>query len=159
MKKPIILSLSVLFLSGCATYKFHYGSPPYNKGYVVSRDDYTILEYTSGKDNTVPQDLDLAKERFQRRRKIVEHYYKKMDYIENNFKKTFWNPPLMFLGAISGTLRLPSIIIRDFRYERNPKYKEWIDKRENEKDAREEAYLNKLREELNIYIQKDLLEE
>lgn len=88
MKKILILIALVVFLSGCATYKFQRGLKPYDKGYVVSRDDYTIVEYTIGKNNSVP-DLGLARQRFKKRRNIVEHYYKKMGYIENRFKMAF----------------------------------------------------------------------
>lgn len=158
MKKLISLFFLVLFLSGCATYKFQRGKEPYHKGYVLSRDDYAILEYTIGKDNSVPK-LELAKERFKRRRKIVEHYYKKMGYIENHFKMVFWNPAIFSLKIAMGVFRLPGIAISDYRSRHNPKYRERIRKIEDEKDAREEARINKLKDELNVYIQKELASE
>ena len=77
MRKVILLVLLVVFLSGCATYKFQRGKEPYHKGYVVSRDDYIIPEYTTGKDNSVPN-LEIAKKRFKKRKATVEYYYKKM---------------------------------------------------------------------------------
>lgn len=157
MKISILLIL-IVFLSGCATYDFHYGKAPYDKGYVASRDNYPILEYTIGKDNNVP-DLKLSKERFDRRRKIVEHYYKKMGYIENHFKMTFWDPCVMFLKLVGGVFRLPFIAISDYRYGHNPKYKANIDRREEVKEALQEARIRKLKEGLNIYIQKDLGQE
>lgn len=147
-----------LFLAGCATYKFQHGKAPHDKGYVVSRDDYAILEYTVGNDNSVPK-LDLAKERFKQRRKIVEHYYKKMGYIENHFKMALFDPCIYFVKLIGGVFRLPAIAISDYRSNHNQKYKERIRKLEDDKDTREEARVNKLKEELNLYIQKGLSKE
>jgi len=159
MKKTFALFLMVLFLSGCATYKFHYGKKPYDSGYVASREDRTILEYTIGKDDSVSPDLELAKERFRRRRKVVEHYYKKMGRIDNNFRKNFWGFFEMFSGFLTGVFRLPFIIISDYRYEHNPEYQERIDSLEQEKETREQARLDKLKQELNTYIQQDLAKE
>lgn len=158
MRKATIFVLLTLFLSGCATYKFHHGKEPYDKGYVVSRDDYSILEYTIGQDNTVPG-ITLAKERFNRRKKIVEHYYKKMGFIENNFKKTFWNPATYFLKVAGGLFRLPFIVVSDYKYRHNPEYREKIRRLEDEKDTQEESRINKIKDELNVYIQQDLTKE
>jgi hypothetical protein len=148
----------LFFLSGCATYKFHYGAKPYNKGYVVSRDASDILEYTLGKDNSVPE-LKLAKERFTRRRKTVEYYYKQMGYIEDKFKQTFLDYPVMFLKMLGGVFRLPSLWIADYKYAHDPKYRERIDRLNKEEEEREQARLDKLKGELSAYIQKDLAQE
>jgi hypothetical protein len=158
MKKTILLVLLVIFLSGCATYKFQHGREPYNKGYVVSRDDYIIPEYTIGKDNSVPS-IELAKERFKKRRQMVEYYYEKMGYIENKLKTTFWEPTVLFLKFIGGVFRLPSIAISDYKYEHNPQYREKIIKMQQEQDALEEARIQNLKKELNSYIQKELAKE
>jgi len=158
MKRIVFLVVLAVFLSGCATYKFHHGKAPYDKGYVVLRDDYTILEYTIGKDKTVPN-LELARERFKKRKNMVEHYYKKMGYIENNLKMTFWDPPVLFLKFIGGVFRLPSIAIADYKYEHNPQYREKIIKMQQEQDASEEARIQKLKDTLNIYIEKELAKE
>ena len=158
MKKIILLVLLVVFLSGCATYKFQHGREPYNKGYVVSRDDYIIPEYTIGKDNSVPS-IELAKERFKKRRQMVEYYYEKMGYIENKLKTTFWEPTVLFLKFIGGVFRLPSIAISDYKYEHNPQYREKIIKMQQEQDALEEARIQNLKKELNSYIQKELAKE
>jgi hypothetical protein len=155
----LIFTFCILNFLGCATYKFKLGTVPYDKGYVVLRDDYTIPEYTLGKDNSVSNNLDLAKDRFKRRKNMVEHYYKKMGYIENNFKMTFWNPCILFLKAIGGVFRLPSIAISDYKYEHNPKYREKIIRMEQEEDTKEEMRTQKLKEQLNNYIQKDLAKE
>lgn len=159
MKRIASLFLLVTFLAGCATYRFQHGSKPYDKGYVASRDDNTILEYTLGKDNTVPDNLALARERFKRRRKIVEHYYKKMDYIDNHFKMIFWNPCIYTLKTMKGIFRLPFIAISDYRYAHNPKYRERMGKTEAQIDAQEEKHLQQLKDKLNLYIQKDIARE
>jgi hypothetical protein len=148
----------LLFLSGCATYKFHKGQSPDDKGYVVSRGDKTILEYTAGRDNSAP-DLKLARERFERRKATVEHYYKKMGYIENRFKQFFWDPPALFVDFIGGIFRLPFIAARDYKYEHDPRYREKITKMEEKQDAYEAARIEDLKERLNAYIQKDLVRE
>lgn len=158
MKKFFIILVALAFISGCATYKFHHGQSPYDKGYVVSRDNYTIIEYTLGKDNSVPG-IKLAKERFERRRKIVEDYYKKMDLIQNRFKMAVWDPWVMFWKMVAGIFRLPFIAVSDYKYEHNPEYREKIEKMQDEKDAREDARIAGLREQLNNYIQEDLQKE
>lgn len=156
MKKITALFLSFIFLSGCTTYKFQRGQPPHNKGYVALRDGYTILEYTLGTDNTVAETVSLAKDRLRRRKKIVEHYYKKMRFIESKFKQNFLNPPLFFVGIVTGVFRLPGIAISDFKYGHNPKYKAMVDEIQAKKDAREETRIALLKAELNKHIQKDL---
>lgn len=158
MVKNAILVLLAIFLSGCATYKFERHKAPGEKGYVVSRDDYVILEYTVGKDNSVP-DLKLAQERFNRRRRIVEHCYKKTGYIDNHFKMVIWNPFIYTFKTMKGVFRLPFIAISDYRYEHNPRYREKMDKRQLQQDAQEEAYIKKLKDELNVYIQRDIASE
>jgi hypothetical protein len=155
----LIFAFCILNFMGCATYKFQRGSePPYNKGYVALRDDRVIPEYTIGKDNSVP-DLELAKERFQRRRDTVEYYYKKMGSIENHLKMFLWDPPVMLVKVIGGVFQLPFIAISDYRYQHNPAYKERVRKIEEERDAREETRIKKLKDELDVYIQKDLASE
>ncbi len=158
MSKAIALAVLAIFLSGCATYKFQTGKKPYDKGYVASRDDYVIPEYTLGKDNSVP-DLELAKKRFKQRKGIVEYYYKKMGYIENRFKMAFWDPVTLFIKMIGGVIRLPFVAIADYKYGHNPKYREIILKREQKQDAKEEARIRGLKERLNIYLKKELSRE
>ncbi|MFH0738539.1 MAG: PKD domain-containing protein [Candidatus Omnitrophota bacterium] len=159
MKKIASVFLLAVFLSGCATYKFQHGQPPYDKGYIASRDSYVILEYTVGSDNSVPAELDLAKQRFWRRHKMVEHYYKKMERIENRFKMAVYDPATMFIKLICGVLRLPFIAISDYKYDHNPVYREKIRKIEEEKDLREEARVAKFKERLDLYIQSVLTTE
>lgn len=158
MKKTQVLLFLLLFLSGCATYKFHKGQPPYDKGYVVSRGSDTIPEYTIGKNNSVPE-LESARERFKRRRDTVEYYYRKMGYLGNRFKQIFWDPPALFLDFIGGIFRMPFIAAADHKYEHDPGYREKIIKEEEKQDAYEVARIKSSKEELNAYIQKDLATE
>lgn len=156
----ILISIFCIFnFTGCATYKFHHGKQPYDLGYVVSRDDYMILEYTIGPENSVPADRKLAKERFLRRKNIVEDYYKRMGYIENRFKATFWNYWTWIAKLVGGVFKLPFVAISDYRYEHDPVYREKIRKIDQEKEAREEGRIKSLKEKLNVYIQKDLTKE
>jgi len=159
MRKVGVLFLIIAFLlSGCATYKYHHGREPYNKGYVVSRDDYAIVEYTLGQDNTVPK-LDLAKERFKRRRDTVEDYYKRMGYIENRAKMIFWDPAAMFLKLVGGIFCLPFVAVSEFRATHNPAYKARLDKIEADRDAQEAARIKGLKDKLDVYVQQDLEKE
>lgn len=151
----LVFTFCILNLTGCATYKFHHGTAPYDKGYVVSRDDYTMVEYTLGPDNTVPN-RKLAKERFLRRKNVVEDYYKKMGLIENRFKMSVWDRLTMFFKLVGGIFRLPAIAVKDYKYEHNPKYREMVKKKEAEEDAREAERIKKIKDELNAYVQQDL---
>lgn len=159
MKKIIGIFLLCLLLSGCATYRFQPGAKPYDAGFVVARDNYPIVEYTLGNENSVPEDLGLAKERFKRRHRMVEHYYKKMGYIENNFNMVFWKPCICLCKTIKGIFRLPFVAISDFRYDHNPQYRERIIKKEQEEDALEEANIQTEKDKLGKYIQQDLARE
>jgi hypothetical protein len=159
MRKVSVLLLSAIFLSGCASYKFHRGQAPYDKGYVVSRAERTIVEYTIGQNNTVPPEISLAKKRFAKRRHTVEHYYKQMGLIENRFKAAAIDPAFMFVKLIGGIFRLPFIAVADYKYEHNPVYREKVKKLEEEKDLREESRVAKVKEKLDNYIQKTLVAE
>lgn len=160
MKKYLFLIMpAILFLSGCATYSFRKGESPYDQGYVAARYDRVIPEYTLGKDNSVPSEEELARERFKRRRKTVENYYKKMGYIENRFKQNFIDPPIFILKTIFGIFRMPFIAVSDYRYNHNPKYKEEVDKREDAEYKAERERLKGLKDRLAAYVQEDLQEE
>lgn len=159
MRKSLFLVIpALLLLSGCATYSFQKGQSPYNKGYVAARYGRVIPEYTLGKDNSVP-DEQIAKERFRRRRAEVESYYKQMGYIENRFKQMFIDPPAFMIQSIIGLFRMPAIAIADYKYNRNPQYKEETDKREDVEYKTEKERIKDLKEKLNKYIQEDLQKE
>ncbi|MFA5114694.1 MAG: PKD domain-containing protein [Candidatus Omnitrophota bacterium] len=159
MRKIIPVLVLAVFLGGCATYKFQHGEKPYDKGYVVSRGGHTLLEYTAGSGNSVPQDLEVAKSRFKRRRRRVERYYKQMGEIQNRFKATFVDPVVMGFKFLGGMLKLPCVAVSDYRYGHNSKYRKKIDRMEREQDEKEAMRTALLKEQLDDYIRKDLASE
>ncbi|MDD5560923.1 MAG: PKD domain-containing protein [Candidatus Omnitrophica bacterium] len=158
MRRAGLLLVLLLLLSGCATYKFQKGPAPYDKGYVVSYDGKLIPEYTLGQNDSVP-DLALAKERFKRRRAKVEYYYKRMGQIEARFKELFWDPPAMMVDFLGGLLRWPFVAVSDYKYNHNPKYKEKVDRLDEQAEESEKAKIDILKIKLKAYIDKDLVGE
>jgi hypothetical protein len=158
LRKILILLFFTFILSGCATYKFQKPASSGAQGYLACYDGEPILEYTVGKEKSLP-DLTLAKERFKRRRLTVERYYKQMGQIEPRLKELFWEPPSMLLDFLGGILRWPFIAVSDYKYNHNPKYKERMDRLDEEKDAFEKARINSLKEKLAAYIVEDLAKE
>lgn len=158
MKKFLVLIILGLILSGCATYKFEKSTGSGAQGYLAYYDGDPILEYTVGKEKSLP-DLALAKERFNRRRRTVEYYYKQMDLIESRLKEFFWDPPAMLMDLLGGVLRWPFVAVADYKYNRNPKYKERVDRLDEQKEELEKARVNSLREKLAAYIAEDLKKE
>ncbi len=158
MKKILIFLIFAFILSGCATYQFKKSGSGSNQGYLVTYEDESIPEYTIGKDKALP-DLDLAKERFKRRKEKVEYYYKKMGLIESRVREVFWDPAAMVLDFIGGIFRWPYTAITDYKYNRDPKYKERMDKLDEEKDAFQKAKINSIKEKLDAYIAQDLAKE
>ncbi len=158
MRKILVLLFFVLILSGCATYKFQKPDSAKAQGYLVSYDGKPLLEYTVGKDNSLP-DLTLAQERFKRRRAKVEYYYKKMGQIESRLKYFFIDPPVMMVDFIRGIFRWPFIAVADYKYNRNPKYKERVDKLDEQKDELEKTQVNALKDMLAAYVAADLNKE
>lgn len=153
----ILLFLSFL-LSGCATYKFQKGAAHYDNGYVVSYDGKVIPEYTVGQDNTAP-DLNLAKERFNRRRIKVEYYYKQMGEIEARAKELFWDPPAMCVDFIGGIFSWPFVAVADYKYNHNRQYRENADLLDEQREEEEKARIKNLKAQLKAYLDKDMLEE
>lgn len=148
LKYVIVLCV---FLCGCATYNIQQEKG----GFAVARYKKVIPEYTSGKEGSFP-DKELAEERFKRRKKRVEYYYKKMGFIDNRFKQTFIEPPVVFIKFVTGILRVPFIMVSDYKYNHNPQYKEKIDKLEDQRYEAERARTKGLKEELGAYIKEDL---
>ena len=145
-------------LSGCATYKFQKPTTSGAQGYLACYDGKPILEYTVGKEKSLP-DLTLAKERFKRRRTTVEYYYKQMDLIKSRLKEFFWDPPAMFVDLLGGVLRWPFVAVADYKYNRNTKYKERVDRLDEQKEELEKVRVNTLKEKLATYITEDLNKE
>ena len=158
MKKILVLIILGFILSGCATYKFQKPATSGAVGYLACYDGKPILEYTVGKDKTLP-DLILAKERFKRRRPTVEYYYKKTGQIESRLKEYFWDTPKMLVDLLGGILRWPFIAVADYKYNRNPQYKERVDRLDEQKEELEKIRVNALKEKLAIYIAQDLNKE
>jgi len=158
LRKILILLFFAFILSGCATYKFQKSASSGSQGYLVTYDGDPVLEYTMGKEKTLP-DLALAKERFKRRRPTVEYYCKKTGQIESRFKEYLWEVPAMCVDFLGGILRWPFIAISDYKYNHNPKYKERADRLDEEKDTFEKTRINSLKEKLAAYIAKDLAKE
>jgi uncharacterized protein YceK len=158
MKKLLISVWVIVLLSGCATYKFQKGAAPHDKGYVVIRNGSPILEYTNGKDGSVP-DLALARERFQRRKKTVEYYYAKMGKIESRAKQMLWDPPALLFDFVVGMVKLPFTAYANRKYEKDPQYREKVKREEAQKDAIEANRLQQLQSQLSGYIAKDLARE
>jgi hypothetical protein len=142
------------FLCGCATYNIK----EEKNGFVFTRYKKLIPEYTVGAEGSFPG-KELARERFERRRKSVEYYYKKMGFIDNRFKQDFIEPPVIFIKFLFGILRVPFIIISDYKYDHNPQYKEMVDKLEDQRYEAERTRIKDLKEELASYIKEDLAKE
>ena len=158
MRKITLLLLLALILSGCATYKFQKPDSSGSQGYLASYNDKPILEYTVGKEKSLP-DLAIAKERFKRRRAAVEYYYKKMGLIEGRLKEVFLDSAEMFVDFLGGILRWPFIAVADYKYHHNPEYKERADRFDEEKEVLEKERVNRLKEKLDAYIAEDLAKE
>ena len=158
-RRGILIILVFMFLvTGCASYKYEVVADPY-KGYVVKRNDYIIPEYTTDTKNIAPEDLKIAEARFKRRRDAVTDYYEKMGRVESQFRNIVLDYPLCLVTMVSAVFRLPSIIVSDYRYEHNPKYRARIDKRDEEKDRKEEERIGSLQKSLNRFIENDLRKE
>ncbi len=160
MRKILTLLFLAFILSGCATYKFQKpnATGEGSQGYLASYNDEPILEYTVGKEKSLP-DLTLAKERFKRRRSTVEYYYKKMGLIEPRLKEVFWDPAAMCIDFLGGIFRWPFMAVADYKYNHNPKYKESVDKLDEQNDAMEKARIDSLKVKLAAYIGEDLSKE
>ena len=158
MKRAVVFLLLGVFLSGCATYKFHQGRATSDKGYVVSYKGVFIPEYTQGPDKSLPG-IALAKERFKRRRATVEYYYKEMGQMHNRFQQYIWQPVTLFADFIGGIFRWPFMAVADYKYNHNPKYKEKGDRLDEQQDALEKAKLDSLKAKLSEYIKADLAKE
>lgn len=155
----LIMALLILFtLSGCASYKYTSGGKPYGEGYIVLRNNTAIADYTIGKDNKAPLDLDLAKERFKKRRAQVECYYKKMGIIYSPYS-SFVTYPAAIIGMVGGIFKLPFILVSDYRYEHNPEYRKKIDALEMERRIEDMKKRQELQDRLNNFIKKEIEKE
>ena len=69
------------------------------------------------------------------------------------------DPVIFFIKMVGGVFRLPIVAVSDYRYRNNPAYRDRIRKIEAEKDLAEEARIQRLKDQLNSYIQQDLARE
>ena len=160
MKMPVLIiafSAISVFLNGCAVHRFEKSSKL--GGYVVARFGYVIPEYTVDLENKAPQDFGAAKRRLERRNDTVETYYLRMGQIESYFRRYIWHFPSIMWRGFANTLTMPFHIVSEYRYDNNPAYRERIDKLDAQQKAREDARLDKLREELKDFIRRDLEKE
>lgn len=156
MRKLLFLILGAALISGCTRYVVKKGESPYDKGYMVARRAFVIPEYTIGENNSVPDSVELAKERFARRKNTVEYYYKKMGDIDTNFHELVMKPLGAAGGLMTSPFRLPVVAYQDYKYEHNPEYKEKVDKLEEKTDTLRREKVKVIRDYLNKYIQDDL---
>lgn len=125
---------------------------------MVSRNGTVMPEYTTGKDDMAPLELELAKKRFKARNAKVAHYYKKMGLIYN-LSSSFIAYPVSFVGVAASVFKIPFILVSDYRYEHSPEYKKKIDALEMERVIKEKRAQQKLRDELNAFIKQELEKE
>ena len=155
----LFIVIFVFFGTGCAAYKFEASPKLYGAGYVVKRNERVIPEYTIGPDDQAPLDLKLARTRFERRKALVKYYYGKMGYIDSPFKMYFTDYFKFMANLVCGVFKLPFVAYSYYKYEKNPKYRQKIDKLEVEADQKEEARIRSWQDKLNQYIKKDLVKE
>lgn len=155
MRRISVFVALIFILSGCATYKFQKGQAPYDKGYVVLKDSRTVPEYTLGKENSVPEDLTTAKERFNRRKATVEQYYEKMGLMKSRLQETVLEPPVMIAKFVGGIFYLPFVAYSNYQFEHDSKYREQVIKEEDAKFEAERARIKSLKEELATFVRKD----
>lgn len=156
--RRLIGVLLVFLICGCQhsgkVYNF-VDSSKYGEGYVVNRKGVIIPEYTIGKDFQPPEDLELAKERFRRRRGMVEKYYRQMGVIVDSGFEMFKT----MAGVAAAPVVLPFKIVDYKRYREDPEYRKEVDEAE-EKALQEEMERNeKLKEELAQWVAQDLEKE
>lgn len=155
MRKNIYLFLIVIFLSGCAVYRYQIGSRDLGRGYVVSRNSFVIPEYTIGEDGKAPEDKKIAQSRFKRRRGMVEYYYKQMGYL--------FHEPMQFVHTITQSMatpfKLPGVVVDEYRHQTDEEYRARIDKQQDELDKKEEARIAPWQAKLEEFIKKDLEKE
>ncbi|MFH1202412.1 MAG: hypothetical protein V1674_05945 [Candidatus Omnitrophota bacterium] len=156
MKKYSGLIFIMVFMQiGCATYKFESSAKSYGGGYCMKRNERLIPEYTVDQDQQAPKDLDLAKQRFNRRKGMVKYYYGKMGYIDSPFKMYFVDYFKLWGNMIIGVFKMPFVAISYNKYEKDPKYREKIDNLEAIAEQKEEARIRALQDALNKYIKND----
>lgn len=154
MVRLIVLLLAVLSFCGCAVHKFQ--KSPELEGYGVLRFGYLIPEYTVDLNKKAPTDFKVAKERFNRRKDMVETTYIETGQIESYLRRYVTHFPIMICDFVYNTLAMPSHIIREYKYDHNEKYRQIVDERDAKEKAMEDKRRKELVDKLNEFIKQDL---
>ena len=149
--------LILSFASGCATYKI-LESSDYD-GYVYSRSANVIPEYTTDGDAKAPADKDLAKTRFKRRCKKVEHYYRHMGYIKGVAVSYLEFIRIFLFSPVLSPLIVPIHIYQQHRYYNNPEYRAMVDKQDEKDEEMRRRKVKQMKEDLKKYIEEDMIHE
>ena len=156
--KFCLFLITAIFLAGCATSgkAFTYvKSKKYGNGYVINRKGVIIPEYTVGRDNQAPEDLELAQARFKKRKGAVDSFYKRMGVIvDSNVEmgKT--------MGSfVTAPFRAPFKIADYNRYENDPDYRAEVDRAEELADQKEEERIAEVRKELAAWLAEQIKRE
>ncbi len=157
MRKSCIFLSCAFLLIGCAVHKFQKSEKL--SGYVVARFGYVIPEYTSDIDNKAPQNLELAKQRYKRRKDMVEKLYIKMGQVEDYVTRYVTHFPKMMWSIFANTLKMPLHIISEYRYEHNEQYRKRIDELDARTEAKEDARIKQFKDQLYEFIRQDIEKE
>lgn len=149
----ILCCLSCVFICGCATtYKFAPGGKKYDNGYVVQRNDVIVPEFTVDNLGRAPADLNVAKERFRRRKKTIIRFYQEMGY----FGSTITEDAQLFLSAFTVPVRTPIEGVKYNKYKTDPAYRAKIDAQDLEEEKKEQEKLRAIEDRMREYIEKDI---
>ncbi len=156
-KKTYLLLFSVCvlgaFLSSCAAiYNIEPAGKKYNNGYVVKRNNVIIPEFTVDSKGRAPKDIQTADERFQRRKKAILHYYKRMGY----FGSRVLENTRLFLSSFSAPFRAPIEGMKYHKYENDPEYRAKIDAQDTLEEKKEQDRIESIQAQMQQYIEKDL---
>ena len=150
--KKILIFFVFIFLSGCANYKYELAQKGYDGGYLVRRHGLLIPEYTIDTENKAPQDKKIAEESLNRRRDVVNSYYKKIGRIYNDGLTRISDAG----NLLTGPFKLPGAAAEDYRYEHDEEYRKKVDQEQRNKEEQELANRQSLKKELLEYIKRDM---
>lgn len=128
-------------------------------GYAVARFGYLIPEYTVDLDKRAPENAELARQRYKRRKDRVEKLSIQMGQIEDYLSRYITHFPKMMWSIFANTLKMPFHIVSEYRYEHNEQYRRRIDELDARRKAEEDARVKLLKEELREFIRQDLEKE
>jgi hypothetical protein len=142
-----------LFLSGCAAlYTVERGGKTYNNGYVVKRNNVIIPEFTIDTKNAAPDDPEIARQRFKRRRHKILKFYEQMGY----FRITAVEDGKFFVSAIAAPFRAPVEGLKINKYEHDPEYRAKVDAQDEEEENKEQEKLKAIEAKMKDFIVQDL---